>query len=371
MIIYVIIFIITVAYLAVIVAFYVGLRRVMSKQTFPIAEKMKLSVVVAFRNEEKNLPVLLDALLKQTISNDLYELILVNDHSTDGSLAVAQTYKDQFQNLMIITSFRKAKGKKAALLCGIDVAQYPIVVFTDADCIPANTWLESISSKFSNNIDFSMGTVVLSPIDSFVRKIQSLEYSSLMAAAAGSCGIGHPVIASSANLAFRRELLNVDSSSFQGNVSSGDDMFLLHSAKKRKGCRIDFLNESNAIVQTSTESTLGLALSQRKRWASKSIYYKDFDAIFTSIVVFAFNLLLFGLIVASFILIKYLLIFLCLLCAKSLVDFLLLRRYLRFTNQDELLKVFIPLQLLYPLYVVYTFFSGVIIKTTWKGRRIR
>lgn len=371
MIVYAIILIITTAYVAVIIAFYIGLLKVLSTQTNTSAEKIKLSVVVAFRNEEKNLPILLDSLLMQTISSDLYELILVNDHSTDGSLVVAQTYKDRFRNLTVITSFRKAKGKKTALLCGIDVAQYPIIVFTDADCIPANTWLESLSSKFSDNVDFTLGTVLLSPINGFVRKIQSLEYSSLMATAAGSCGIGRAVIASSANLAFKRNLLNVNSNSLQGNISSGDDMFLLHSAKKRTGCKIDFLNDNNAIVHTSTESTLGLALRQRKRWASKSIYYKDFDTIFTSIVVFAFNFMLFGLVIASFFLIKYFMIFLCLLCAKSLVDFLLLNRFLRFTKQEELMKVFIPLQLLYPLYVVYTFFSGVIFKTTWKGRRIK
>lgn len=371
MIVYVIISFITIAYLALLALLYFGLRRVLSKHSNANTPKTKLSVIVVFRNEEKNLPLFLEALSKQTLSGVFYELIMVNDHSSDDSISIINYYKDLFIKLIVVTPPDDIIGKKGALTIGISHAQNPIVVFTDADCIPASTWLESISSKFSNNIDFIIGTVVLTPIDGFVRKIQSLEYSSLMATAAGSCSIGRAVIASSANLAFRRELVNVDSNSLQGNVSSGDDMFLLHSAKKRKDCKIDFLNDSNAIVQTSTESTLSLALRQRKRWASKSIYYKDFDTIFTSIVVFTFNLMLFGLIIASFILIKYLLIFLCLLCAKSLVDYLLLNRYLRFTKQEELMKVFIPLQFLYPLYVVYTFFSGVIFKTTWKGRRIK
>lgn len=370
MILYAIIFFVAIAYLALIFAYSIGLKKVISEKKSNTNEKTNLSVIVAFRNEEKNLPILLDALLKQTLSGILYELIFVDDHSTDGSVSIVNSYKDRFIRLVQVASPVQVEGKKAALIYGVSHAQNPIVVFIDADCIPTDTWLETLSSRFSGDVDFAIGPVVLSPIDSFVRKLQSLEYSSLMAAAAGSFGIGHPVIASSANLAFRRELLSVNSDSMQSNVSSGDDMFLLHSAKKNV-CKIDFLNDYNAIVHTNTEPTLSSALRQRMRWASKSIYYKDFDTIFTSIVVFTFNLLLFGLIVASFILIKYLFIFLCLLCAKSIVDFLLLRQYLRFTKQEELVKVFLPLQFLYPLYVVYTFFSGVIIKTTWKGRRIR
>ncbi|RPH34004.1 MAG: glycosyltransferase [Bacteroidales bacterium] len=359
-----------VIYVSLILAFFVGLNRVLSKNNEPAIEAVKLSIIVAFKDEEANLPVLLSALANQTLSSDYFEVILVDDHSSDKSLSVANSFIAKFQNLKVIESPVDSIGKKAALTNGISLASNPLIVFTDADCIPTKFWLESISNIAANGSAFIIGAVTMSPINSFASKLQSLEYSSLMASEAGSCGIGHPILASSANLAFRNDLLKVDAESLKSAISSGDDMFLLHRAKRLKDCRIEFMNDNRSIVQTSTEPTISKALKQRKRWATKSIYYNDFDTIFVGFVVLIFNLILVMLLFAIFIDITYLFYFLILLAIKSFVDYQLINRYLKFTAQDKLLRIFLPLQIVYPFYVVYSFFAGIIVKGNWKGRAI-
>ncbi len=371
MILIVVIGFIAIAYVCLITAFTLGFKSALHQQDENFEAKIKLSIVVAFRNEETNLSPLLNSMSNQTLSQDLYELILVDDHSTDNSLSTIQSVISKFQSLKILTLPVDFNGKKTALAYGIGQASNPIIVFTDADCIPSKFWLETISISAGKGADFMIGAVIMDPINGFTRRLQSLEYSSLMASAMGSFGIGHPVIASSANLAFRRDLLNIDAESMNTSVASGDDMFLLHTAKRLKGCRLEFLGDERVIVQTSTESTLAMALKQRKRWASKSIHYKDFDTIVTGFIVLIFNFLLAGLLIVSIFDIKYLFYFFILLAIKSFADYPLINRYLKFTGQHALLKVFIPLQLMYPIYVVYSFFTGILIKTSWKGRSIK
>lgn len=366
----ILILLVTLSYVSLIGALTIGLKRVLSKIEDSINEPIKLSLVVAFRNEEANLPILLDALSSQTLPREFFEIILVDDHSSDNSLSVANSYGTKFQNLKIVESPVDSIGKKAALTFGIGLASNPFIVFTDADCVPTGYWLESISNMAAKGSSFIIGTVVMSPINSFARKMQSLEYASLMASTAGACGIGHPIMASSANLAFRNDLLKVDDESMRSNVSSGDDMFLLHRAKRLKGCRVEFMNDARSIVQTSTEPTIAKALRQRKRWASKSVYYKDFDTIYAGFVVLIFNLMLLLLLFVSILDIKNLFLFLIVLIIKSFVDYPLVNRYLKFSAQDKLLRIFLPLQLLYPFYIVYSFFTGIFTKGHWKGRSI-
>lgn len=356
------------AYFILISAFALGLRRAFDKKQDCEPVNVKLSLVVAFKDEEKNLPVLLNALLGQTLSQEFFELVFVDDHSSDQSFAVVNSYYSSFRNVKVVVLPAKSAGKKAALTYGISLSSNPFVVFTDADCLPTKFWLESISNISANGSDFLVGAVVMHPINSFSRRIQSLEYSSLMATLVGSCGIGHPVIASSANLAFRKDCLNIDVETMCPKVESGDDMFLLHQAKRIMGCRIEFMNDPNSAVQTLTEPTISKALIQRRRWASKAIHYKDFDTIFVGLVVLLFNVALVVLLLASVFNVIWLYLFLILIILKSITDYSLIASYLKFTQQEKLLRIFLPLQLIYPFYIIYSFFMGLLIKSRWKGR---
>lgn len=361
---------ISILYISIIISFTIGLKRLFQKKEKKADKLEKLSLVIAFRNEEKNLTSLLEALHNQTLSTDLFEIILVNDHSIDNSIAIALEYSTKLQNIRVIELSNEATGKKAALSIGVIEAKNPFIVFTDADCKPSERWLETISQFAGNGSDFIIGVVLMMPDTSFQTKMQSLEYSSLMATAAGSRGVNHPIIASSANLAFRKTVFENIYNQLNPMVSSGDDMFLLHQAKRIKGCEISFLNDADAIVRTSPVSSISGALNQRKRWASKSIYYKDFDTIFVGFTVLLFNLTLLISLIWGIFNFRSLLLYAILLIIKYSVDYILVSNYLKFFRQEKLLRIFLPLQLLYPIYIVISFFAGISIKGHWKGRRI-
>lgn len=371
MIINVLILLITLIYLGVILAFYIGLIKVFAQKPKQNVQLFSISVIVAFKDEASNLSLLLEAIIDQSFPKDRFELILVNDHSTDESLSIVDQYCSILSNLRLVNLPDSKSGKKAAIAFGIESAKNPLIAITDADCKPSKRWLEEISLEAGNDSILILGSVVMVPINSFAQKLQSLEYSSLMATLVGSCGIGHPIIASSANISFRNDFLNVSEKTLNPAISSGDDMFILHHAKRIMKGNISFLNSREAIVQTATASTLSNALDQRKRWASKSIHYNDLETIVVGFVILLFNLLIVSMLISSFFNLTFLFYSLVLYLVKSFIDFILVSRYLKFTQQAELLKVFLPLQLVYPFYIVYTFFSGVLTKRSWKGRPIK
>jgi poly-beta-1,6-N-acetyl-D-glucosamine synthase len=361
----------TLAYVGLIIGFTIGLKRAFSKSQSYDESKTSVSVVVAFRDEASNLQDLLEAMIHQTFPKDKFEVILVNDHSSDSSISIIEHYCKLYANFRLVNLPEDKHGKKAAVALGVESSNHDLIALTDADCCPSEYWIECISSTAKKGVALILGPVVMLPVEGFGQKLQALEYSSLMASAVGSFGIGHPIIASSANLAFRNDLLQFDVKSLNPEVTSGDDMFLLHEAKRQKRGVIQFVNDNRAIVRTAAELTIAKALSQRKRWASKSIHYKDFDTIFVGFIVLIYNLLIVVVFFAAFFVIKCFIYLFILLTIKTLVDYLLINRYLKFTGQEVLLKVFLPLQVVYPVYIVYSFLSGIFIKNLWKGRPIK
>lgn len=95
---------------------------------------MKLSLVVPVYNEEENLPILFDAILKVMASLDReWELILVDDGSRDNSLAVLNELAAQDRQHVRVVVFRRNFGQTAAIAAGIDHATGEIVILLDAD----------------------------------------------------------------------------------------------------------------------------------------------------------------------------------------------------------------------------------------------
>ncbi|MFB6305997.1 MAG: glycosyltransferase family 2 protein, partial [Flavobacteriales bacterium] len=119
-----------------------------SKRGQKPSKATKLSVIIPFRNEENNINKNLESLKDQTLSKHLYEVIYVNDHSTDNSLI---RFKDPSipHNFKIIELKNNETGKKAAISKGIQNAKYDTIVTADCDCTYNSHWLEFISGHFA------------------------------------------------------------------------------------------------------------------------------------------------------------------------------------------------------------------------------
>ncbi len=358
------------AYIIMICLYIIGFSRTGETAPGANAGKVPISIVVAFRNERENLPQLIQSIASQDYPKDNFELILVDDHSTDDSVALIRKTNFQGLNINLYQLHEFEFGKKSAIITGINSAKFPLIAITDADCTPAKGWLNKISEYAGAGYVLIIGPVFIKSNNTFQSNIQALEYSSLMSVAAGSAGCSHPVIASSANLAIRNDILKINKSTLVPSVSSGDDMFILHHAKKEKGGKIAFMKTPKALVFSSPAKNIYDAFRQRQRWASKSLKYTDFDTIFAGLLVLTFNLLTISVFIFSMFKPLFFLIYSGLIIIKSIVDYILLFNYLSSFGQTRLLKVFIPLQLIYPFYMVFAFFSGLFKRSRWKQRKI-
>ena len=96
-------------------------------------QKIDISVVVPLYNEEESLPELVAWIDRVAKANNLtYEVIMVDDGSTDGSWSVVERLKSEYPTLRGI-SFVRNYGKSAALYCGFDMAEGEVVITMDAD----------------------------------------------------------------------------------------------------------------------------------------------------------------------------------------------------------------------------------------------
>ena len=92
---------------------------------------MFLSFIVPVYNVEKYVAECLDSLLDQDISHEDYEIICINDGSTDGSLEILRSYEKAHANIRVIDQINS--GVAAARNTGLDIAQGDFIWFVDSD----------------------------------------------------------------------------------------------------------------------------------------------------------------------------------------------------------------------------------------------
>lgn len=118
-----------------------------------------ISVIICARNENENLLRFLPKVLEQDYP--VFEVVVVNDRSWDGTQDVLEAFAKQYGHLKIVTvadgdKFRA--GKKFGVTMGIKAATYNWLVFTDADCEPAtNNWLKGMAQTQNNDTEILLG----------------------------------------------------------------------------------------------------------------------------------------------------------------------------------------------------------------------
>lgn len=332
-------------YAALIIAFVIGWRRIPLFEAEKKDESdFKLSIIVACRNEEKNLRALLECFKNQSFEN--FELIIVNDHSSDGTFSLLTNFS--LQQLKTINA--TGCGKKAALAEGINAATGELIVTTDADCVFGNDWLSAIVAYYSlHKPDLIIGPVVMANGENIFENLQSVEFSSLVGSTAGAVGVNHPIMCNGANLAFKKEIWLQANDALHHQVASGDDMFLLQFVKRQKG-KIGYLKSETAKVITVPQPTLKEFIRQRTRWTGKSVFYIDFDTIFTALIVLGIS------IAEIFYLFNNIQLFLLIFSAKLLVDLFFFGAIKHFFLSRFNIFQFFLLSVVYPFYVCFTVF---------------
>jgi len=335
------------------------------------ATDITISVIIPARNEIENIGLLLNALQKQNYPEYLTEIIVVDDHSIDGTASVVEQFS--FAKLVQLKEDSINSYKKKAIETGIAAATNELIVTTDADCIPGAGWLSVLAAfKKEKNSVFIAAPVVLANNNSILQIFQTLDFLVLQGITAASVHKNIHSMCNGANLAYERNsFYRVNGFSGIDTIASGDDMLLMHKIANQYPGQIHYLKAEDAIVTTSPMKTWREFLNQRIRWASKAKYYDDKRITAVLILVYLFNLSFLVLWVAGFWCYHYWLYFTGLWIAKTIIEWPFVSSVAAFYNKKSLMKYFFFFQ---PLHIFYTIFSGLLGqfgRYEWKGRKVK
>jgi cellulose synthase/poly-beta-1,6-N-acetylglucosamine synthase-like glycosyltransferase len=334
--------------------------------------KILISVIIPFRNEEKNIKGLLKDLVNQNYPDELFEVILVNDHSEDSTTQIIEPFCSNHKNFRLIQLQKNSYGKKEAIETGIRNATGELIVTTDADCRACNKWISTIAAYYfeSDKPEMIIGLVDILSEDTFYNKFQQLEFLSLVGSGAGAVGISQPIFCNGANLIYKKELFNKYMDPLNKTLVSGDDTLFMLRLKRDSKHKIRLLKSKEAIIYTKPQLTIGEFVQQRIRWTSKARFYRDYNIIYSSIIVLTLNVS----ILISVILIftnKYYSLYPVLLFGKTLIDFIFMNTILKFFKKKRLLKYLILFQVFYPLYISIIGIFGNLAGYSWKNRKTK
>jgi cellulose synthase/poly-beta-1,6-N-acetylglucosamine synthase-like glycosyltransferase len=330
-----------------------------------------ISVIIPARNEEENIGRLLDAIDRQTLPRSSYEVIVIDDHSTDRTAEIAMQYpavKVMSLGDSLINSY-----KKKAIEEGISVALGELIVTTDADCLPKATWLETIARFYAETgAGFIVSPVEITSGRSVVEIFQALDFMVLQGITGASVYKQFHAMCNGANLAYEKKLFReVDGFSGIDAIASGDDMLLMQKIAAKYPARIAYLKSADALVSTKPVAGWSSFFNQRIRWASKATKYEDKKMFWVLFLVYAFNLSFLVLLVLGGWNPFYWLLLIVGLIIKIVIEIPFVISLSRFFEKRSVVPRYIIFQPLHIFYIVVSGLFGQFGKYEWKGRKVR
>ncbi|MDI1306799.1 MAG: glycosyltransferase, partial [bacterium] len=351
-------------YCSAIVFLIYGFTKVNTIDYIGLTPKTKFSIIVPFRNEAENLPILLDSLSKLNYPIELFEVILVDDESEERF----QVPNFRFQ-VSIIKNIRISNSpKKDAIVTAMQIVNTNWIITTDADCVVNKNWLLALDNYIQlHDVSMIAGAVTYDCDYSFMHHFQQLDLASLQGATIGSFGIKKGFMCNGANFAYTKSFFK-KLNGFNGNdaIASGDDVFLLQKAIAQFPEKIHYLKSQNNIVITKPVNDWKSLFYQRVRWASKTSSYQSTFGKGLGVLVFGGNLcLVLGISFWALGLVSFPNIFLFFLL-KFIVDTVLIYKANHFLNKSKI-RYLILSSLLYPFFSTSVALYSLLGKYEWKG----
>lgn len=368
-------YIFTLLYIVLIFSFIIGFNKIPFFESERIIPKNSFSIIIPFRNEVTNLGNLLNSINELNYPIHLFEVLLVNDASTDDSCEIIASKIKQYnlKNIQVLNlAPLKISTKKKAIDFAIEKAKFTWILTTDADCELPKLWLQT----YNEFIEKEQPYFITAPVkfieeNSFLFHFQNLNFLSLIGSTIGSFGIKKPFLCNGANICYRKDIFK-QLNGFEGNlpITSGDDIFLLEKMIKNYPNKTKFLKSDKLLVETKSLSSWNLFLNQQLRWASKSTSYKNWFAILVGIIILLLNSLI---VLVTFSLIirpenwKFLI---TILLQKMLFDIILIEKTATFVHSKISIINYIIISIIYPFFIVLITTLSLFKKYEWKGRKI-
>lgn len=331
-------------------------------------EQKRFSVVVAARNEASTIEACITSLIHQDYPKDCYEVIVVDDHSTDGTLE-----KMGVMAGIKAVSLVKETGKKAALAEGITRAKFEYIAVTDADCVVGRQWLEALDYTLNlRRADLVTGPVRVAPCDQIISAFEAMDAAIMMKVTAFGSYSQSYFLANGANMAFSKKSYQ-DLGGYQNHqhYASGDDVFLFAEAARR-GLAIAYAAQKEAMVTTRPQTGFQSLMNQRKRWATKTRAYAGRAIWLIQATVAATQLCLLCMVILGLFYPAAWKAALLLIVVKWTVDFVALWNATGWQQNRQAMKFFLHGQVIYLYMILYSawhaLFPG---QYEWKGREVK
>lgn len=330
--------------------------------------QVPLTLIICARNEEKNIEMCLNSLLKQNYVLQKVQLILINDNSTDSTVYRAEhILKSSGLNYKIITN-QQQKGKKQSITYAMQFATNELIVLRDTDTFTLSKgWLQSISDFYQNtSADLIIAPIALANYSGIFWALQAIENNVLALAACGSSFYKKPFLCNGANLIFTKSIFQKTKGyASHLNIASGDDIFFLEDVKKIEGSKIAYLKSKQALVYTYPTFSFKELILQKTRWASKVKLNKNKLNRVLSFFSFVVNLAwLICLVCVNFP--EHKTMCLLFIFLKLFIDILLLFLASSFIKNKNLLWFSLPVGFIYPVYAGIVGIAALLVKPKWK-----
>jgi biofilm PGA synthesis N-glycosyltransferase PgaC len=335
-------------------------------QAMPVVN-IPVSVIISARNEARNLIENLPYILEQNYPD--FEVVVINDCSTDNSEDILKDIQREFSHLKIVTIIeheRYKTGKKFALTLGIKAAKNEHLLFTDADCKPASlNWITRMAARFNPSVQIVLGYSpynrtrnYLNPFIRFETLKTGINYLSAALNDSAYMGIGR-------NLAYTKSLFFAAKgfASHMQIISGDDDLFVNQNATPQNTA-IEI--HPDAFTYTDAKTTLGGWYRQKKRHMGVGKLYKSIHRRMLSLDAvsgFLFYVLFILCIVFNFepMLAAGLVIF------RLILQTLIYRKVFRKLNNNDMVWSLPIFDMIYYIYLNVFGLIGTFIKTTrWK-----
>jgi len=234
----------------------------------------KFSILIAAKNESRNLNRLFNSIKNLKYPREHYEIIFIDDNSTDNTLDVAREHAASLNNVIVLEAKQKEiPGKKGALQIAFNKASNPFIVTTDADCKLPPLWLTNINKLFNTNADLIIGFHSFENLNNTTKKYAAFESLKNQILTFSFANLGFPYSSIGTNFAFKKEILErIGGYSAISETLSGDDDLLLQKALMFKA-KVKTLISKDSIVKTFPPENFKHLINQRSRHVSTSTYY--------------------------------------------------------------------------------------------------
>ncbi|MFT2008845.1 glycosyltransferase [Pontibacter sp. 13R65] len=227
----------------------------------------RVSILIAARNEEHTILRCLQAIDRLRYPKEKLEVIIGDDASTDGTLAVVEDYiqdKPHYKCLTITGTMGMAKGKGNVLAHLAKVATTDLFFYTDADIAVPEDWITAMLATMQPDTGVVTGVTTIAGNNLFAR-LQSLDWVYALGLMQVVTDLGFPVSTMGNNMLLTRKAYEATGGYEQIKFSVTEDVAIFNKVLK-KGFGFRNLYAPQVLASSEPADSLPTLLKQRRRW---------------------------------------------------------------------------------------------------------